>query len=71
MLEVEQQNKLACAHLNELDLNGDSFLIKARQRATNLVHRLLEQTREEECVVALAKSGTIHHPFSLLWVPSV
>jgi hypothetical protein len=29
MLEVQQQNKLACAHLNELDFNGDGFLIKA------------------------------------------
>jgi hypothetical protein len=30
MLEVQQQNKLACAHLNELGFNGDGFLIKAR-----------------------------------------
>jgi hypothetical protein len=32
MLEVQQQNKLTCAHLNELGFNGDGFLIKARQR---------------------------------------
>jgi hypothetical protein len=29
MLEVEQQKKLACAHLNELGFHGDGFLIKA------------------------------------------
>jgi hypothetical protein len=29
MLEVDQQNKLACGHLNELGFNGDGFLIKA------------------------------------------
>jgi hypothetical protein len=57
MLEVDQQNKLACAHLNDLGLNGDSFWIKARRQTANLVHRLLEQTREEELIIALAKSG--------------
>jgi hypothetical protein len=57
MLEVQQQNKLACDHLNELCFNGDVFLIKVRQRAVNLVQRLSEQTTEEERVVALAKSG--------------
>jgi hypothetical protein len=31
MLEIDQQNKLACDHLNELGFNGDSFLIKARR----------------------------------------
>jgi hypothetical protein len=30
MLEVEQQKKVACAHLNELGFNCDGFLIKAR-----------------------------------------
>jgi hypothetical protein len=59
MLEVEQQNKLACAHLKELGFNGDDFLIKARRRATNLVQRLSEQPTEDECVIALAKSGII------------
>jgi hypothetical protein len=29
MLEVQQQNKLACAHLNKLGFNGGGFLIKA------------------------------------------
>jgi hypothetical protein len=57
MLEVEQQNKLACAHLNKLGFNGDGFLIKARQRAAHLVQRLSEQTTKDERVIALAKSG--------------
>jgi hypothetical protein len=57
MLEVQQKNKLACAHLNELGFNGDGFLIKARRRAANLMQRLSEQTTEEERVIALAKSG--------------
>jgi hypothetical protein len=37
MLEVEQQNKLACAHPREMGFNGDAFLIKACRRAANLV----------------------------------
>jgi hypothetical protein len=57
MLEVQQQNKLACAHLNEPGFNGDGFFIKARRRAANLMQRLSEQTTEEEPVIALAKSG--------------
>jgi hypothetical protein len=57
MLEVEQQIKIDCAHLNELGFYGDGFLIKARRRAANLVQRLPEQTAEEERAIALAKSG--------------
>jgi hypothetical protein len=45
-LEFEQQNKLACAHFNDLGFNCDSFLIKAQRCAANLVQRLLEQTSE-------------------------
>jgi hypothetical protein len=62
MLEVQHQNKLACAHLNELGFNGDGFCIKARRRAANLAQRLLEQTTEEERVIALAKPGMPYEP---------
>jgi hypothetical protein len=65
-LEVEQQKKLACAHLNELGFNGDGFMIKARRRAANLVQRLSEQTTEEERVNALAKSSI--SPSSIFFV---
>jgi hypothetical protein len=40
MLEVQKQNKLACAHLNELDFKCAGFLIKAQRLAVNLVQRL-------------------------------
>jgi hypothetical protein len=59
MLYVEQQNKIICAHLNSMGYNADSFVIKARRKAHNLVHRLSKQTSEEERVIALAKSGII------------
>jgi hypothetical protein len=37
--------------------NADSFVVKARRKAHNLVQRLSKQTSEEERVIALAKSG--------------
>jgi hypothetical protein len=70
-LEVQQQNKLASAHLNELGFNGDGFSIKARRRASNLVQRLSEKTTEEECVISLAKSGISLSSIFLRWVPHV
>jgi hypothetical protein len=57
MLDVEQQNKIVCAHLNSMGYNADSFVVKARRKAHNLVQRLSRQTSEEERVIALAKSG--------------
>jgi hypothetical protein len=39
MLDVEQQNKIVCAHLNSMGYNADSFVVKARRKAHNLVHR--------------------------------
>jgi hypothetical protein len=57
MLEVDQRNKLTCAHINDLGFNDDSFLIKAQHRYANLVQRLLEQTIEEEPIIALAQPG--------------
>jgi hypothetical protein len=57
MLDVEQQNKIVCAHLNSMGYNADSFMVKARRKAHNLVQRLSKQTSEEERVTALAKSG--------------
>jgi hypothetical protein len=40
MIEVEDQNKIACAHLNHLGYNGERFLIKERQQAHNLIQRV-------------------------------
>jgi hypothetical protein len=58
MLDVEQQNKIVCAHLNSMGYDADSFMVKARSKeAHNLVHRLSKQTSEEERVIDLAKSG--------------
>jgi hypothetical protein len=57
MLDVEQQNKIVCAHLNSMGYNADSFGFKARRKAHNLVQRLSKQASEEERVIALAKSG--------------
>jgi hypothetical protein len=57
MLDVEQQNKIVCAHLNSMGYNADSFVVKARHKAHNLVQRLSKQTSEEERVIALAKWG--------------
>jgi hypothetical protein len=57
MLDVEQQNKIVCAHLNSMGYNADSFVVKARRKAHNLVQRLSKQTSEVERVIALSKSG--------------
>jgi hypothetical protein len=57
MLDIEQQNKMVCAHLSSMAYNADSFVVKARRNAHNLVQRLSKHTREEERVVALENSG--------------
>jgi hypothetical protein len=59
VLDVEQQNKIVFPHLNSMGYNADSFVVKARRKAHNLVHWLWKQTSEVERVIALAKSGII------------
>jgi hypothetical protein len=59
MLEVEDLNKRACAHLNHLGYNGDGFLIKARRQAHNLIQRVSSITTEEAGVTALSRLGII------------
>jgi hypothetical protein len=41
MLDVEQQNRIVCAHLKSMGYNDDSFAVKARRRSNDLVHKLL------------------------------
>jgi hypothetical protein len=57
MLDVEQHNKMVCAHFNSTGYNADSCVVKARRKAHNLVQRISKQTSEEERGIALAKSG--------------
>jgi hypothetical protein len=57
MLDVKQKNKIVCAHLNSMGYNADSFVVKARRKAHDLVPRVSKQTSEEEHVIALSKSG--------------
>jgi hypothetical protein len=57
MLDVEQQNKMVCPHLNAMGYNADSFVVKAYFNANNFVQRLSKQKSEEERVIAIANSG--------------
>jgi hypothetical protein len=57
MLDVEQHNKMVCAHLNSMGYNADICVVKVRRKAHNLVQRLSTQTSAEEHIIALEKSG--------------
>jgi hypothetical protein len=57
MLDVEQQKKIVCAHLNSMGYNANSFVVKAHSKAHNLVQLFSKQKSEEERVIVMAKSG--------------
>jgi hypothetical protein len=45
MLDVKQHNKMVCVHLNSTRYNADSFMVKARRKAHNLVHHQFRGAR--------------------------